>query len=72
MSARLVSQGRHRSDDLRFTMRLRFGFAMLLVIVALLVQVVRGGVPNRPLQEDDPNWDCSTMGNRVCGRAVTP
>lgn len=20
-----------------------------------------------PLQEDDPGWDCHTMGNRVCG-----
>lgn len=23
-----------------------------------------------PCQEDDPCWDCSTMGNHLCGPAV--
>ncbi len=26
----------------------------------------RGG--HRPVAEDDPQWNCATMGNRVCGR----
>lgn len=25
-----------------------------------------------PVQEDDPRWDCRTMGNRVCGRPLPP
>lgn len=24
-----------------------------------------------PIQEDDPRWDCRTMGNRVCGEGAT-
>jgi hypothetical protein len=23
------------------------------------------------MQEDDPGWDCATMGNRVCGTEVS-
>lgn len=23
--------------------------------------------PPKVLQEDDPGWDCRTMGNRICG-----
>ncbi len=22
--------------------------------------------------EDQPGWDCATMGNRICGTTVTP
>jgi hypothetical protein len=29
-----------------------------------------GGVPTASVQEDDPNWDCRTMGNKVCGPFV--
>lgn len=25
-----------------------------------------GGAPTR-IEEDDPRWDCRTMGNRTCG-----
>lgn len=24
-------------------------------------------MPTAPIQEDDPRWDCRTMGNRICG-----
>lgn len=31
------------------------------------VQQIPVGVRAPVLQEDDPGWDCRTMGNRVCG-----
>ena len=24
-------------------------------------------IPQPTIQEDDPGWDCHTMGNRICG-----
>lgn len=24
-------------------------------------------IPPKVIQEDDPGWDCHTMGNRICG-----
>ncbi len=28
--------------------------------------------PEEPIQEDDPRWDCTTMGNRICGPDASP
>lgn len=32
---------------------------------------VDGGDPSGTIFEDDPRWDCETMGNRVCGPPAT-
>lgn len=26
----------------------------------------------RPVSEDDPSWDCRTMGNQMCGTKIDP
>lgn len=36
-----------------------------LLMCAMGIWAIGGG--HRELQEDDPGWDCHTMGNRVCG-----
>jgi hypothetical protein len=45
-----------------------------LAVAALTLTVVIGGcsVNESPktsdrIEEDDPRWDCRTMGNRICG-----
>jgi hypothetical protein len=51
--------------------------ALAMFVVAYMTLVVADGVytfgfkhtatSTRTLQEDDPGWDCHTMGNHVCG-----
>jgi len=31
-----------------------------------------GGEPKQTCQEDDPCWDCATMGNLICGPTLIP
>ena len=45
-----------------------------LAVTALTLTVLIGGcsVSESPksserIEEDDPRWDCATMGNRICG-----
>jgi len=40
--------------------------AILVPLVALLIAGCAGLNPHR-ITEDDPRWDCHTMGNHVCG-----
>jgi hypothetical protein len=46
--------------------------AMLVVALALAVLALTpASYPEpgfAPVAEDDPGWDCRTMGNRECGR----
>lgn len=41
----------------------------LMIVLAPAPEPVRLDLGPAPvvLQEDDPGWDCRTMGNRVCG-----
>lgn len=43
---------------------------MMRTLIAGLVAVafIAGG--SAPIQEDDPGWDCQTMGNQVCGELL--
>lgn len=45
------------------------GVALMLVLAPAPapVRLDLGTVPSATVQEDDPGWDCRTMGNRVCG-----
>lgn len=57
-----------------------FTFGVGLVLFVYVAVIVVGGVQRMDVwqhgpdatacAEDDPCWDCSTMGNKVCG--VTP
>ena len=42
-----------------------------LVAIAALSAILAGsvGVANA-VEEDEPGWDCHTMGNRICGPSV--
>lgn len=48
--------------------------ALLVVLFFMLAQPHQASAPPRPpavtCQEDDPCWNCSTMGNKVCGPNV--
>ena len=51
----------------------------LVVFLLLIVPMVVGTVDkvqalrDQPrIEEDDPRWDCATMGNRICGPARLP
>jgi len=48
-----------------------------LVALAFILSALTGGMrdPAAPreksaphIEEDDPRWDCATMGNRICGQ----
>jgi hypothetical protein len=46
------------------------GAAFLLVVMGILGGISFGDeIPQKSQQisEDDPGWDCHTMGNRICG-----
>ena len=38
-----------------------------IMVVLLIAGTLVGCGSKAPLQEDDPGWDCRTMGNRICG-----
>lgn len=42
---------------------------MCCCIIALVALGIRYGLNHQPhrITEDDPGWNCHTMGNRVCG-----
>lgn len=40
------------------------------VFVALLVLLMSAHGQQR-ITEDDPRWDCRTMGNKICGKTLT-
>lgn len=45
---------------------------MKKIVIALLTGilfVVMGATAAQAIQEDEPGWDCRTMGNQVCGEA---
>jgi hypothetical protein len=42
------------------------GFGIALAIIGPM-QDPRTTSPTATVQEDDPGWDCNTMGNRICG-----
>jgi hypothetical protein len=44
-------------------------FFLAVVTVSSIVSAVSdtNATSARSIQEDDPGWDCHTMGNRVCG-----
>lgn len=62
-----------------------FGLILILAMIVAVcvgwstfVNATDGGDAPQPaptstaqLQEDDPGWDCATMGNRVCGPTAT-
>ena len=48
----------------RFLVAVAFGLAAIGAGAAVTPSVPQS-VPQ--IQEDDPSWDCRTMGNRVCG-----
>lgn len=43
--------------------------ALALLAGASTIGAVTGGSDPRPpaITEDDPHWDCTTQGNRICG-----
>ena len=47
---------------------------ILAVLVALVVSFVvyARSRPQQRITEDDPRWDCRTMGNKICGPSPTP
>lgn len=53
---------------------------IIIAFLAALAAVLMSNVPPRtpaPVPsvscvEDEPCWDCDTMGNRTCGPTVTP
>lgn len=64
------------------TKRFLFGAAIAVALVVLgagcvkppvgcnpeTTPITTDGTPSQPhITEDDPRWDCQTMGNRVCG-----
>jgi hypothetical protein len=43
-------------------------FSLTVVTVSSVTYAVKDtAASTRSIQEDDPGWDCHTMGNRVCG-----
>lgn len=38
-----------------------------LVALAILATLAVSGPAADRIEEDDPRWDCTTMGNRICG-----
>jgi hypothetical protein len=53
--------------------------SLVSVVVAAVVAVIPASTPATPpfaldtpvITEDDPRWDCRTMGDRVCGDVDT-
>ncbi|WP_263729976.1 hypothetical protein [Cellulomonas sp. SG140] len=44
-----------------------------VLVVGVLVGLLAALTPSPRIEEDDPRWDCRTMGNHVCGPVqVTP
>lgn len=49
-----------------------FGAALALLCLLGQMPPVVHEVPAPPaIAEDDPRWDCRTMGNKVCGNSLT-
>lgn len=42
----------------------------VVVVLSVLFMVQRSKSQER-ITEDDPRWDCKTMGNKVCGPVVS-
>lgn len=42
----------------------------MATIAAIAVMAGCGG--NSPIQEDEPGWNCHTMGNKICGKDLAP
>jgi len=45
------------------------GLATWLVIAAVVVLCLAGCNHKARITEDDPRWNCTTMGNHICGGA---
>lgn len=43
----------------------------LVALIAFLVVLSRPSGAQRRIEEDEPGWDCRTMGNRICGPMPT-
>lgn len=43
------------------------GMLLIACTVAPTPVPVPAPSPTTVIQEDDPNWDCRTMGNQICG-----
>lgn len=53
----------------------RAAFALLILLGAACAEPVTGNYPGNQrwenvCEEDQPCWDCHTMGNRICGPEI--
>lgn len=55
-----------------FTHRLRAGLVALALTLGLLGVAVHRADAAEVCHEDQPCWDCETMGNRICGPIPVP
>jgi hypothetical protein len=46
---------------------LALAYSALLLASPLLNDLRSGSVVTERIEEDDPRWNCKTMGNKVCG-----
>jgi uncharacterized lipoprotein YajG len=37
-------------------------------VLAATLLILAGCAAPQPIQEDDPRWDCHSMGNKICGK----
>jgi len=52
-------------------MKLRLLQALIITFVLACGFTAGYNWPHRAIQEDDPEWDCRTMGNGICGEPAT-
>jgi hypothetical protein len=48
-------------------MKLRLTQLLIIVLVLACGFIAGYNWPRTVITEDDPRWDCRTMGNRICG-----
>ncbi len=57
-----------KADGVRFPLYMIVGRSAAALLLAALLPLVALAAP--PRFEDEPGWDCRTMGNRLCGPVV--
>lgn len=41
-------------------------------MIAILISLIIAVMPIHHIEEDEPGWDCTTMGNHQCGAPNNP
>jgi len=62
----LIRKARSKRQRKLFYSRARC-FLMGALIATLAVLALIPHPARNPIMEDSPDWDCTTMGNRICG-----